>query len=284
MNIMQGALLGLIQGLGEFLPISSSGHLLLARLLLGMDAEDPAFRMLDILLHVGTLIPVAVIFWKDWIDMLAHPIRNRTLLKLFLASLPALAFYLLFDFDLFNSGWFLGVSFLITAVMLLATELRSRGQRPDPEQTQPSVPQAVFMGILQGVGLLPGVSRSGSTIFGGVMAGVTREGAAKFSFMMSAPAIVASLLVEGKHALEEDLFSHLELVPTLAGVAVAAVTGWFAIRFMLKLISKHSLIWFALYMAVLGLAFLTAQLLQLGPIPAFAAEEGMHFLKLLGGN
>ena len=279
MTILQGILLGLVQGLGEFLPISSSGHLMLARLLLHMNTEDPAFRMLDILLHVGTLIPVAIIFWKDWIDMLAHPIRNKTLLKLFLASLPALAFYVLFDFDCFDTGWFLGVCFLITAVLLLVTELVSRDRSRG--SAEPGFLQAIFMGVMQGVGLLPGVSRSGSTIFGGVAAGVSREGAAKFSFMMSAPAILASLLVEGKHALEEDLFSHLALLPTLAGVAVAAVTGYFAIRFMLKLISKHSLIWFALYMALLGLAYLTAQLIGVDMLPAFAAPEGVQLIKLL---
>ena len=90
MNVLQAATLGLIQGLGEFLPISSSGHLLLARFLLGIQAETPdiqsAYKMLDILLHIGTLIPVIIVFWKDWIQMIVHPIRNRTLLYLILAS------------------------------------------------------------------------------------------------------------------------------------------------------------------------------------------------------
>ena len=93
MNVIQGALLGLIQGLGEFLPISSSGHLLLAQKLFGLTGSDAAMKMLDILLHVGTLIPVLLVFWREWIDMIAHPVRNKTLLKLIVASLPTLMIY-----------------------------------------------------------------------------------------------------------------------------------------------------------------------------------------------
>ena len=269
MTILQGAILGFIQGLGEFLPVSSSGHLLLARLHMGIGAEDPAFKMLDILLHVGTLLPVLIIFWREWIDMIAHPIRNRTLLLLFVASLPALLFYVVFDLDVFDNGWFLGVSFLITAVLLLITEKVSR-RTGRTTSDKPGIKHALCMGVMQGFGLLPGISRSGSTITGGVVSGLNRKAAAKFSFMMSAPAIAASLLVEGKHALDEGLLSHLALVPTLVGIAVAAVTGWLAIRFMLKLISRRTLLGFALYVAVLGLVCLVLQLTGSPLMPAFA--------------
>ena len=94
MSVLQSALLGIIQGLGEFLPISSSGHLLLARIFLGIQTESPAMKMLDILLHVGTLVPVLIIFRREWLDMILHPIRNKTLLLLVIASVPTLAVYL----------------------------------------------------------------------------------------------------------------------------------------------------------------------------------------------
>lgn len=271
MNVIQGAILGVIQGLGEFLPISSSGHLILVRSLMGISSEDPAFRIFDILLHVGTLLPVLVIFWRDWIDMICHPIRNKTLLMLFLASLPTLGFYLLFDMDGFENGWFLGPSFLITSVFLLITELVST-HRSKPGRQKAGVIHALCMGVMQGCGLLPGVSRSGSTITGGVLAGLDRKAAASFSFMMSAPAIGASLLVEGKHALEEGLFSHLSLVPTVVGVLCAAIVGFLAIRLMLDMISRVSLCWFALYTAILGLAVLLLQLCGSGMVPAFSPE------------
>ena len=277
MSVLQGAVLGLIQGIGEFLPVSSSAHLFLARLLLGIGNENAAFRVLDILLHVGTLIPILLVFWRDWIDMIAHPVRNKTLLKLFLASLPTLAFYVLLDYDVFDSGWLMGACFLVTAVLLLLTDRLERR----PGTAEPTIPQALCMGVMQGLGMVPGISRLGSTTFGGVAAGVGKKGAVKFSFMMSAPAVVASLLVEGKHALEEDLFSHLEIAPCAVGVLVAAVVGFFAIHLMLKLVEKVPLSWLALYMALLGLAYLFCQLMGLGPVPPFAAPEQAQILRFL---
>lgn len=275
MDAIQAAILGLVQGLGEFLPISSSGHLMLGRMVLGIsvDQNSGVYHMLDILLHVATLIPVLVVFWKDWWAILRNPFKSKTLLLLFIASLPTLVVKVLFD-DFIDgaekTGWFLGVSFLLTAVFLLVAEHVSN--RMKARTSQPTIPQAIAMGCMQGVALLPGVSRSGSTLAGGLLSGLDRKSAAKFSFMMSAPAIVGALLLEGKDALEEGLFQHLELLPTLVGMAVACVSGYVAIRFMLKLISKASLNWFALYVAILGLLFLTLQLLQLPglTVPAFA--------------
>ena len=276
MTILQGAVLGLVQGIGEFLPVSSSAHLFLARLAMGISSEDPAFRILDILLHVGTLLPILVVFRRDWIDMIAHPVRNNTLLKLFLASLPTLAFYVLFDYDVFDSGWLLGACFLVTAVLLLLTDRLSR-----PGTEPPTIPQALCMGVMQGLGMITGISRLGSTTFGGVAGGVSKREAVKFSFMMSAPAVAASLLVEGKHALEEDLLSHLDLIPCLAGVGVAALVGFGAIHLMLRLIDRVPLSWLALYMVLLGLGYLLCQLAGIAPVPPFAVPENAHFLKLL---
>ena len=282
MSISHGALLGLIQGLGEFLPISSSGHLLLARLFLGIQTDTPAMKMLDILLHFGTLIPVLIVFRKDWIDMLLHPVRNKTLLLLVIASLPTLAIYLaakkafpaVDGFSVFDNGWFLGSSFLITALFLLLCDrisfrnnIRSAGRI--------GIPQALVMGVFQGVGMIPGISRSGSTILGGVSSGLSRTNAAKFSFMMSVPAIVASLLMEGKDAIAEGYASQIALFPSLIGILTAAAVGYLSIRFMLKIISKAPLSWFALYLAVLGIVFLALQLSGNPAVPAFAVPSGI---------
>ncbi len=273
MNPIQGAVLGLVQGLGEFLPISSSGHMLLASKLMNLSAEDNSFKLVEIMMHVGTLIPVLVIFWRDWIDMLAHPIKNRTLLLLLIASLPTLGVYLAFGkvLDGFDSGWFLGVSFLISSVLLLVTELMSWSETRCRRES-PSIPQALLMGVMQGLGLMPGVSRSGSTIFGGVAGGVTREGAAKFSFMMSAPAIAAAFLKEGYSAFKDEAMMEAlktNIMPIGIGVVIACVTGFLAIKFMMKLIKRVSLAWFALYMAALGLVVLLAQMNGLPQVPPF---------------
>jgi len=269
MNAIQAAILGFVQGLGEFLPISSSGHLLLGRMVLGMniDQSTGAYHMLDILLHVGTLIPVLIVFWKDWWAILKNPFKSKTLLLLFVASLPALAFNFIFDdlIDGAQTGWLLGVSFLLTAVFLLVAEQVSAKKKAKTEK--PGFLHAIVMGVMQGIALLPGVSRSGSTLAGGLLSGLDRKSAAKFSFMMSAPAIAGALLIDGKEAIEQGWLKELDLFPTLIGVLTACVCGYLAIRFMLRLISKASLNWFALYVAILGVLYLVLQLC--GKAPAF---------------
>ncbi len=272
MNVLHATVLGLVQGLAEFLPISSSGHLILARAIMGISDETAstgAFMMLDVLLHAGTLLAVLVVFWKDWWEILKNPFKSKTLLLLFIASIPALlAVVLLGDIvDSFFTGWFLGVSFLITAVFMLIAEAVSRRETKWAEH--PGFKHAICMGIMQAIALLPGVSRSGSTLMGGVASGLNRKSAAKFAFMMSAPAILGSLIFEGKDAIEMGYLAELALVPTIVGVIVAAVSGYLAIRFMLRLINKVSLNWFALYVALLGLAILVLQLVGVSGLPAF---------------
>lgn len=261
MNMLTAAFLGLIQGLAEFLPISSSGHLNLFQALLGVNVGNQL--LFDILLHVGTLVAVAIVFWKDWVQMIAHPIKNRTLLLLFIASLPALAAKIVFN-DVLEviegTNRFLGVFFLGTSLLLVLTQwLSRRNAQRGVEKHQVGIPEAIAMGCMQAVGMLPGISRSGSTIFGGVAAKVDREAAAKFSFMMSAPAIVGSLLSEGKDALAEGITLGADLPAILVGMAVAGISGYLAIRFFLKLISKVTLNGFALYMAVLGILVIILQ-------------------------
>ena len=271
MNVIEAALLGLLQGLGEFLPISSSGHLLLGRMVLGLTIdESPAYKMLDILLHVGTLIPVIIVFWKDWWDILKNPFKSRTLLLLFIASMPTLVFKVIFDdfIDSCDTGWFLGVSFLMTAVFLLVAEYVS--SKNANKTGKVGFFHAIVMGCMQGIALLPGVSRSGSTLAGGLLSGLDRKSGAKFAFMMSAPAIAGALLLEGKDAIENGWISDLAVVPTIVGVIVASVTGYIAIRFMLKLMTKISLNWFALYVAILGVIFLALQLIGVPGVTPFA--------------
>ncbi len=277
MSILQSAFLGLLQGLGEFLPISSSGHLLLSRLFLGIQTDTPAMKMLDILLHIGTLLPVLIVFRKDWIDMILHPVKNKTLFLLIIASLPTLAIYLaakkffpaVNGFSVFDNGWFLGTSFLITALFLLLCD-RISSRKTSKSSGKVGILQSVVMGIFQGIGMIPGISRSGSTILGGVSTGLNKTNAAKFSFMMSAPAILGSLLMEGKDAVSEGYISEIPVLPAVVGIIIAAVIGWLSIRFMLKIISKVPLAWFALYLAVIGVIYLVLQLTGSPIVPAFS--------------
>jgi len=264
MDMLFSALMGIVQGLSEFLPISSSGHLILAEKLLGLlgYAGGDARIAFYVMLHMGTLIAVAAVFWKDWLDMLCHPVKNKTLLLLFIASLPALAAAILLGdrIDTLFEGWFLGISFLITALFLVLIEAIGRKWAGRNARGEVKTRDALVMGAFQAVALLPGVSRSGSTLLGGVTSGLSRQTAAKFSFMMSAPAILGSFLVEGKDAVEQYGVGALISAEILIGVLFAAVSGFLAIRFMLRLIRKISFYRFAVYVALVGIAVIIMQL------------------------
>jgi len=274
MNAIFSAVMGLVQGLSEFLPISSSGHLIVAEKLLGLLGYQPGGERVAfyVMLHMGTLIAVALVFWKDWVDMLRHPVKNRTLLLLFVASLPALLVKLVLGswIDGLFTGWFLGVSFLITAAFLVIIEWveKKRGQGAGGSAVE--LPSALVMGAFQGVALLPGVSRSGSTLLGGVLSGLNRKTAAKFSFMMSAPAILGSFLSEGKDAVEQSGVASLLGANTLIGLVFAAVSGYLAIRYMLRLIERISFYRFAAYVAIVGILVLIAQLTGFAGFPPLA--------------
>ena len=285
MSVLLAAFLGLVQGLAEFLPISSSGHLNLMQALFGVEVEHQL--LFNILLHVGTLAAVAIVFWKDWLHMVLHPIKDKTLLLLFIASLPALAGKILFGGPLDyveTHNDLLGVCFLLTGLMLLLTQtLSCRNAAKHVEKKRVGVLEALVMGLLQAVGMLPGVSRSGSTIFGGVCAGLTRETAAKFSFMMSAPAIVGGLLSEGMDVLQGGASFGSDLPAILVGMLVAFVSGYLSIRFFLKLISRATLNGFALYMTVLGVVTIILQLTGVLDAASDAAVQGLRHVALLLG-
>lgn len=253
MQMLFSAVMGIVQGLSEFLPISSSGHLLVFEKLLtplGYQAQDA--KGLLIMLHMGTLLAVAVVFWKDWMHMLRHPIKDVTLRLLFLASLPALLVMLLFHkfVESTFTGWFLAPAFLVTALFLFLGERLSKKSAQRKERVGDK--QALVMGVFQSIALLPGVSRSGSTLLGGILSGLTRRQAAKFSFMMSAPAILGSFLMEVKDTVKAGQLAQLFAPDVLVGVAFAAVSGYLAIRFMLKLIERVSLNRFVGYLVALA--------------------------------
>lgn len=262
MSILKASVLGIVQGLAEFLPISSSGHLNLFEILLNVKLDEQL--LFNILLHVGTLVAVLAVFWREWLHMILHPIKDRTLLLLVIASLPALFVKLVLGdtlSEIAGGTTFLGVSFLFTGLLLALTQWVSQRSRNAGGQTGRVGPlHALVMGVLQAIGILPGVSRSGATIFGGVASGLDRKTAAKFSFMMSMPAILGSFLSEGYEAVKDGALSQTgDLAAILIGMAFAAVSGYLAIRFFLRIITKVSLHWFALYVVLLGIAVIFMQ-------------------------
>ena len=243
MNIWEALVLGVVQGLCEFLPVSSSGHLVLFQQILGVN--DPGI-LLDTLLHVGTLVAIFVVFWHDIWDMIRRPLSKPVYL-LALATVPAVIATLLFGdfFETAFTGKFLGLGFLATSAILFFSGKR-QGHRKEVGYAD-----ALVMGVFQAVAILPGISRSGSTISGGLFRGIDRTEAAKFSFLMSIPAILGSVVLQVKDIVTGTAVS-LPLVPVIVGTAAAAVSSLFAIKFMLYLVRRVNLAGFAIYTLALG--------------------------------
>ncbi len=251
MNAIQGLILGIVQGLTEFLPISSSGHLLVLQKIFGIDTEGQL--LLNILLHLGTLVAVFAVYWRRVWDMLCHPIQSD-LKWLVVATIPAVIAALVVNFDAAFEGQFIIWSFYLTSVVLVAGDVIGKWRRQNRRvHKRVRGSDAVAMGLMQAVAILPGLSRSGSTISAGVASGLTRKRAADFSFMMSIPAILGSLVLELKNiVIDGEPVGDIALLPTVLGVVAAAVFGFIAIKGMLRLIRHVSMKWFALYTFLLG--------------------------------
>lgn len=259
MDMMQSLWLGLVQGLTEFLPVSSSGHLVLLQKLFGITTSGAQFEAFSVLLHAGTLLAVLVVYWRRIWNMICHPIRSELLL-IIVATLPTVAAALLFDFDEAFEGEYLGFSFLMTTLILWLADLVGGLA---PKRKQAGWGNAITMGVLQAVAIMPGISRSGATISGGVATGLSRKRAADFAFLMSIPAILGSIVLSfmnGNFALIPQLFAD-SLTPVLVGAGAALVAGLLAILLMLAILRRVRLTWFGLYTGVLGVLILLDQYL-----------------------
>lgn len=252
-QLIQAFWLGLVQGLTEFLPVSSSGHLVLLQRIFGISSSSIT---LEVLMHIGTLLAVVVVFWRRILEMIRHPIKSELWL-LVVATIPAVVAALLFDFDEAFAGEYLGYSFLITTLILWLADLVAGVSF---ETKTVKWYNAVVMGIMQAVAILPGVSRSGSTISGGIATGLSRKRATDFAFLMSIPAILGSIVLDAKNVFSAGaLESAGGAVPLLVGIAASAVFGFIAIKAMLKLVRRVRLPWFGLYTGLLGILVLLDQ-------------------------
>lgn len=250
MSILESIVLGIVQGLTEFLPVSSSGHLVLLQNIFGMNEPQLFF---DTMLHLGTLFAVVVVMWKNVIKLVRNPI-SKTMLYLIIATIPAVVFAVVFK-DFFEgafAGMYLGYGFLFTALVLSVSEILSGRMAARRKERGIGYGSSAAMGLMQAVAIFPGVSRSGSTIAGGLACGIDRKKAASFSFLMSIPVILGSVILQGAQVIRAENV-QIEWLPTIIGTVCAAVSGYFAVRFMLALITRKKLYGFAIYVAILGL-------------------------------
>lgn len=262
MNIWVAMLLGLVQGLCEFLPVSSSGHLLLLSKMFGVTEGAMFF---SVMLHLATLVAVCIVYWQLLWKLIRRPF-SKPVGMLLLAILPTVAIALLFKkvepfsafYEKAESGQYLGWGFLLTSVFLSLSDLLSRPKSRQRKVRNMKITDALIIGSMQGVGILPGVSRSGSTISGALFAGLDRKAAADFSFLLSIPAILGGAVLEIPDALEQGV-SGIHWTCVFAGMLVAGLVGYFSIRLMLAAIKRKKLWGFAIYTAILGIFVLVDQ-------------------------
>lgn len=249
MEIWQAIVLGAVQGFAEFLPISSSGHLILLQNWFGIK-ENVVFY--SVMLHLGTLIPVILVLWREILSLFKKPFNK--FFYLVLATIPAgilgIVCSKVFDLDaLFTDNvWLLSITFLITALEMFYAERRAKKvQMLNPINTKTSF----IMGCGQAVGVLPGISRSGTTITAGCIANVDKNHNANFTFLMSIPIILAAVLLESVDVVKSGV-GDISALPLLFGILTSAVCGYIAIKFMLKIIKKANYKWFSLYLVLLS--------------------------------
>jgi undecaprenyl-diphosphatase len=263
-------ILGIVQGVTEFLPISSSGHLVLVPWLLGWENPGLAF---DAMLHLGTLLAVVAFFWRDLLDLaaggvlsikersLADEPRRKMAWLILLGTIPAAVLGLTLEgfFEvLFETPMWVGVLLLCTGVLLAVSE---RWSRRTLEVEQMAWLDALLVGLGQALAIAPGISRSGATISAGLWRGLQREAAARYSFLLATPIILGTGLYKSRDLLSSALFSGLPLA-LAAGFAAASISGFLSIRFLLGYLRRRRLYPFAIYCWVVGTGSILVGLLS----------------------
>ena len=258
MILLVAVLLGVIQGLTEFLPVSSSAHLILARAFFGWDADVFGLAF-DVALHAGTLVAIVVYFWQDIVAMIAaapsvltaRTGAGRLARLIVLGTIPVVIVGVsLADWleEHLRTPTVIAVTLTVGAVALLAGERLSSRRR---DETSLSATDTVIMGLGQSTALVPGMSRSGSTIATGMLLGMTRESAARFSFLLGVPAIAAAAGKEGVHVLRAGLSAE-QLTLFAVGMLTSAVVGYVTIKYFLRFLVGHRLDVFAYYRLALA--------------------------------
>ncbi len=268
MTYLNAAILGIVQGLAEFLPISSSGHLTMLQHFFGIEGDS--ILIFTILMHVGTLAAVFIIYWSDIWNLIKElfitiwdlvrlkglrlnerPVRKLGVM-IIIASIPTAIIGIGLE-DMFESFYETliptGVGLIITGILLWVAE--SRPQKKGMGVEKMTWAHAVIIGTMQGFAITPGVSRSGSTLFGGLITGLERDFAVEFAFLISIPSVLGSLIFEMGGDSMGSLFST-NMGPIIVGFICSLVSGIFAIKVMITVVRKYSLKIFSLYVWVVG--------------------------------
>ena len=259
MSWLEALILGIVQGLTEFLPVSSSGHLEIGHALLGSSGEENL--TFAIIVHTATVLSTLVILWnevsklfKGTFTSLHWNAEKDYVAKILVSMIPVFIVGMFFKDQVeafFGNGLLLvGICLMITAGLLAFSEwLQKRRQNRGHEVTYKD---AIIIGLAQACAVLPGLSRSGTTIATGLLCGVKKESVAQFSFLMVLIPILGEAFLDLLKLFKGELTSDLGLAPAIVGFVAAFATGCFACRFMIEIVRRQRLIWFAVYCAVIG--------------------------------
>ncbi len=278
MNYLMSIIMGAIQGVAEFLPISSSGHLALFQAFFGMEDVESSHMFFSVLLHFGTFISVCIVYRKDVVDMIREffggiaalfsrggarekiPEARRLVMLIIVATLPLFVMVFLKDYVavLFESTIAVSLALIATGFILYFSDRLAKGRKTERNAT---VADAVVIGVAQAIAVIPGLSRSGTTISAGMLRGFDRSFAVRFSFLMSLPAVLGANILELKDAVEVGFDTSL-LPVYLVGVIVAGVVGYFSIRLVKSLADQGKFGRFAYYCWAVGGISLVASIIK----------------------
>ncbi len=259
MNWLQALILGIIQGLTEFLPVSSSGHLEIGQALLGTSGEDNL--TFAIIVHTATVLSTLVVLWNEVVWLLRGTfttvkwnVEKDYAARILLSMVPVFVVGMFFKDEvevLFGNGLLLvGICLLVTALLLALSEWIQRRRSGGGHDVRYS--DAFIIGLAQACAVLPGLSRSGSTIATGLLCGVKKESVAQFSFLMVLIPILGEAFLDVLKLLKGEVVSDLAVLPAVVGFVAAFVTGCLACKFMLEIVRRQRLVWFAVYCAIVG--------------------------------
>ncbi|OGD90044.1 undecaprenyl-diphosphatase UppP [Candidatus Curtissbacteria bacterium RIFCSPHIGHO2_02_FULL_42_15] len=255
MNYLLAILAGAVQGLTEFLPISSTGHLIIFEKIFGISQTEFGLAF-DASLHLGTLLAIAVFFYKDYLKV--FKVKNGLIAKLAVGTLPAVIFGLLLETQIettFRQTWIVGLSLILFSFVFILAEKLGR-QIKTKEKT--TIVDSLAVGLFQSLALIPGISRSGSTISAGLFLGLKREEAAKFAFMLAGPVIAGAGLKKFFEVITTQTLGSSDLNFFLVGMISSAIFGYLTIKYFLKYLSTKTLYPFVIYRVVLGVILLIA--------------------------
>ncbi|MBQ6763607.1 MAG: undecaprenyl-diphosphate phosphatase [Paludibacteraceae bacterium] len=259
MSWLDALILGIVQGLTEFLPVSSSGHLEIGQALLGTSGDDNL--TFAIVVHTATVLSTLVVLWREVVQLfkgtfttLAWNAEKDYVAKILVSMIPVFVVGMFFKDEVesfFGNGLLLvGICLLVTALLLALSEWLQKRRQDSGHEV--GYKDAIIIGLAQACAVLPGLSRSGSTIATGLLCGVKKESVAQFSFLMVLVPILGEAFLDLLKLLQGELTSNLGIVPALVGFVSAFATGCFACRFMIEIVRRQRLVWFALYCAIVG--------------------------------